>query len=339
MSSDLIDRSRLLPDYLLGSALMKLKKKPMQQKMRALVKDCGKVAVRSLPRPEIGCDDQVLIRVELAGLCRTDMYVAEGRIAGRDPLILGHEFSGVVESAGDYCDRLQVGDKVTVNPLFSCGACSICLAGQCSDCQHSQFLGIDCDGCFAGYAVVPYSSVLSLPPGLDAEHGAYAEPVAASLAVLKSGIRPDEKGLLLGSNRFSQLMQKILKIKSFTNVVTSATGEELPSHYFDYVIETSISTKTIETMIRVVRPGGKLVLKSRSHEPVELKVHEAVKKEPQLHFVNYGSFEEALDLMASGNLHISDLVDGVYKLDDFQAVLDVSKRSESLKPFFAPWMN
>lgn len=311
----------------------------MATKMQALIKEHGSIAVKTLPRPNITLNNDVLIRVELAGLCRTDLYVADGRIQGRDPLILGHEFAGTVEDAGDNCGHLVPGIKVCVNPLLPCGICAQCDSGSGSQCQRTEFLGVDRDGCFAGYALVPASSVLTLAPGITFKQAAYAEPVAASLAVFKSGIQPGDKGLLIGKNRFSHLMQKILLIKKFHNLTVLDTDETVPENEFDFVIETSISSDTLGAMIRAVRPGGKVILKSRSYDPVTLRLHEAIRKEPVLYIVNYGSFAEALDLLASGELQIDDLVDGIYPLTEFKEVIARSRKSESLKPFFAPWNN
>ena len=67
----------------------------MQSTMKALMKDGNAVAVKTVPQPQVRREDEVLIRVVLAGLCRTDVYVAEGRIAAPDPLLLGHELPGL----------------------------------------------------------------------------------------------------------------------------------------------------------------------------------------------------------------------------------------------------
>lgn len=307
--------------------------------MRALVKDAGSVQVRTLPQPKLLSDDDVMIRVELAGLCRTDMYVAEGRIRAADPLILGHEFSGTLVDAGDRAANLSVGDKVTVNPLFSCGQCSRCLGGDAMTCQQAKFLGVDRDGCFAGFAVVPHSSVHLLPSTITFAQAAYAEPVAASLAVLKTGIQPAHKGLILGRNRFSQLMERILRVKCFQDITVCDLKESdcLDADAYDFVIETMASSEALAKMISAVRPGGRIILKSRHYEPVTLRLHEAIKKEPVIHIVNYGSFEEALQLLSSGQIEVQDLVDGTYKLESFNELLKRAMHKEAGKPFFSPW--
>lgn len=302
--------------------------------MKALLKDAGALAVRGVTEPRITSDDDVIVRVELAGLCRTDMYVAEGRITAPDPLILGHEFSGTVIERGDKVEHLRPGQRVTVNPLFSCRQCSRCLAGSAHTCQDTAFLGIDHNGCFAELVTVPSHAVYAIPDTVSFFQAAYAEPVAASLAVLKAGIQPNDKGLIVGNNRFSQLLLKILSIYSFNNVTVSG-AEDVPADDFDFVVETAMAPDTLDRMVKAVRPGGKIVLKSRHFEPICFGILEAIKKEPVIHIVNYGSFEDALDLLGSGRLSVEDLVDGTYRLEDYAKVFARSKSTEALKPFFA----
>jgi len=310
------------------------------QKMKALVKDGGSLAVRSLPEPVLKADDEVVVQVMLAGLCRTDLYAAAGIIKTPDPLVLGHEFAGVVTRVGGTVEHLSPGARVTVNPLLPCKRCRFCLSGQETICQHTKFLGVDRDGCFAGYIAVPACSARPLPENLPYLAAAYTEPVAASLAVLKAGIRPDDKGLIYGHNRFSQLLQQIMRLYGFLDVPMFdpfADRALLDEDSYDFIVETMVSTETLSDMIRAIRPGGKLVLKSRQYEPILLRMNELIKKEPILHVVNYGSFEDALALLASGQISVEALVDGIYKLESFEDVLIGARQTEALKPFFAPW--
>jgi L-iditol 2-dehydrogenase len=186
--------------------------------MKALVKDKDTVLVREMPSPTLQSDHEVIIQVERAGLCRTDVYVAEGRIAAPDPLILGHEFAGIIRVLGDQVTTLRVGDRVTVNPMLACGLCPTCLAGNPLSCQHSRFLGVHQHGAFAEYIAVPAMAVYPLPDGVTFTQGAYTEPVAASLAVLKAGIEAHEKGLIYGDNRIAHLTKQILEVYGFADV-------------------------------------------------------------------------------------------------------------------------
>ncbi|MBY0359350.1 MAG: alcohol dehydrogenase catalytic domain-containing protein [Candidatus Obscuribacterales bacterium] len=312
----------------------------MQQTMQAIVKDGKTLALQSIPCPKLATDEQILVRVMLAGLCRTDLYAASGKIPTANYLVLGHEFSGIVEKVGSNVEGIKTGAKVAVNPLLPCLHCRFCLQGRANLCQNSRFIGVDQQGCFTHFIAVPATAAHIVPDELSFISAAYAEPVAASLAVIKTGINPQEKGLIYGQNRFSQLMLRILKARGFENIdVYNPVDRELvlAENSYDYIIETMINNESLAEMIRAVQPGGKIILKSRQPESVMFKPNEIIKKEPVFHVVNYGSFEESLALLSEKIINVEDLVDRVYKLDEYEKVFALAHKSESLKPFFAPW--
>ena len=87
-------------------------------------------------------------------------------------------------------------------------------------------------------------------------------------------------------------------------------------------------------MCRAIKPGGKLILKSRQHEPLQFKLAEFLKREPVIYVLNYGDFNEALELLSSGKLRIDNLVEGLYPLKDFEAVFEKAGFAEARKLFF-----
>lgn len=307
-------------------------------RMKALLKEGNSVSVQLIARPQLTDARSVIVRVIIAGLCRTDLYAAEGKIKVCDPLVLGHEFSGVIEEIGSEVEGYKPGQRVTVNPVMPCFNCKLCLTGLQAFCQESTFLGVDRCGCFAEYVCVPQTALLPLPDGISDLAAAYTEPVAASLAVLKAGIKPNERGLIYGKNRFSQLLEQILRVESITNFQSvDPSFDRMEDSAFDYVIETVLSTEAIPQMVRALKPGGKLILKSRQYEPVAIRMNELLKKEPVMHVVNYGSFEEAVQWLAAGKIDVESLVDGIYNLEEYTQVLLAAQRKEALKPFFAPF--
>jgi L-iditol 2-dehydrogenase len=301
--------------------------------MRAIVKGTGGVFVRDIAHPQPAAGE-VLVRVELAGLCRTDVFVAEGRIPSKSDVVLGHEFSGIVaESANGFLS----GDRVTAMPVLPCGRCAICEAGAPDRCQRTTMLGIDHDGAFGEFVAVPASAVYKIPDSMPFRLAAYSEPVAAALSVVKAGLTPQQRGVIYGNNRFGHLIERILKAYGFGSVtVHDPASQTLLESAYDFAIETLATEKTLRDLMNAVKHGGKIVLKSRKHEPVGISLALAVRKEITFTAVNYGDFGEAIRLMAEGLIRVDDLLGPEHPLEDFPAVFERSKTLETQKVFFRP---
>jgi len=305
--------------------------------MRALIKDKENVAVRNIEQPQIQCADDVVIRIALAGLCRTDVFMADGLISGNETVTLGHEFAGIVEDAGMDAKGFVKGDRVTVMPVIPCGKCGFCNSGTKESCQNTTMLGINHDGAFAEYIRVPANTVYKLPENVSFKHGAYSEPVAAALSVMKADIAPEQRGFIYGNNRFAKLIQRIMRSYGFDNVtIHDPKTEVLEDNIYDFAIETLATEQAMLDIFRAVRPGGRVVIRSRKHEPVGILFDLAVKKEITLQAVNYGPFDEAIALMAEGRIQVDDLLGDVHDLESFAAVFAASKTSETSKVFFKP---
>lgn len=304
--------------------------------MKALVKEGSQVEVKLLPIPQLSDDEDVLIRIKRAGLCRTDIYAAEGKISTINPLILGHEFCGFVQEIGKNVHHLKPGNLVTVNPLIDCETGNSYQAGQQAIGKNKMFLGLHRHGAFAEYIVVPSSAVYQLPDNVDLKTAAYSEPIAASLAVLEAGIRQHERGMIYGDNRISHLTLKLLKAFGFDNVIIydPIYGEELEKDCYDFIIETVVTTEILQTMIQAIKPKGTIVLKSRHYQQINFTLGEIIAKEPTLQVVNYGSFEKAVSLIADKRLDIDDLLGQEFDVEEFEQVFAAAKQNDSRKLFF-----
>lgn len=303
--------------------------------MRAVVKRGSSVEMCRVPVPEPG-PGEVLIRVEVAGVCRTDVYVAHGKLSCADPLILGHEFAGVVAAGGPDVHRFAAGDRVVVMPAIPCGACLRCAGGMPECCPHHQFLGVGRHGAFAEYIAVPAQVVHHLPQALSFREGAYAEPVCASLAVLKASIEPGQRGLIYGDNRIAELTRRVLSAAGFAGVETARMDPSLPleTDGYDFVIETQPIARAFDEIIRVLRPGGRIVLKSRPPAPVAIDLASAVRKEVVFESVSYGTFSESLEFLTRHDL--ADLFGEARPLEDFADVFAAGDVGEHLKSFLSP---
>jgi threonine dehydrogenase-like Zn-dependent dehydrogenase len=304
--------------------------------MRALVKRGSAVVLCRVPVPEPAHPGDVRVRVSVAGLCRTDLLVAAGRLSAANPVTLGHEFAGTVDAVGPDVRGVRAGDRVAVNPVLPCGRCATCEAGDDINCAYRSMLGVDRDGAFAEFVVVPAANVVPVPPHVPDLAAAYAEPVAAALAVFNAGIRPHQKGVVLGGNRFARLVEMLLRGSGFQTVTRhDPAGDPLPDDAFDFVIETGFDGRVMAEMIRVAKPGGTLVLKSRVPGGVPVDFLSAVVKQLAFRAVNYGPFRTAVGLLAEGRLDLSDLLGPVRPLEEWEHAFRTAK-DETRKVFLSP---
>lgn len=302
----------------------------------ALVVDDDATGVRDLPLSPMTARD-VLIQVRAVGICRTDLYAVSGEIPTRQrSFVPGHEFAGVVATVGNAVTNVAVGMPVAVNPLRSCERCRDCQHGRFHECVSAELMGVDFDGACADYVAVPASAVHQIPEDLSFEAASFAEPVAAVLGVLKAGINSDHEGLIVGNNRISELTRRVLAAEGFRQVqmATLAESDDLPASRFDFVIETQATSEMLRAVIRLVRPRGTVILKSRQHQPVSLTLRDIIPKEPILRVVNYGPFDDAVRLLATGSVVVDDLVGERFSLARHSEAFAQAARCESRKTFF-----
>ena len=144
----------------------------------------GKVRLEDVPKPEVH-NGQVLLRISHAGICGSDMTIYSGKHPrAKAPLILGHEFSGIISSPHpDYPE----GTLVTIYPHQACGHCATCLRGLSHTCSHLRIIGIDQDGGMADWAVVPEEAIYPLPKTVSGALAAFVEPVSIGVHAVRHG--------------------------------------------------------------------------------------------------------------------------------------------------------
>ncbi|MDW7658369.1 MAG: alcohol dehydrogenase catalytic domain-containing protein, partial [Bacillota bacterium] len=151
--------------------------------MKGLVKydlGPGNLEIRDLPIPVPGADE-VQIEVKAAGICGSDLHIYHSDIAIpiRPPVVIGHEFSGVVSAVGEGVVDLNPGDRVVSETAYTfCGRCSQCITGFYNLCPERHTLGYWYNGVFASHTVVPAARIHRLPESIDDLSGAMIEPLA-----------------------------------------------------------------------------------------------------------------------------------------------------------------
>lgn len=157
--------------------------------------DTAPLRLVELPTPQPG-PGEVLLRVEVCGVCRTDLHVVEGDLAPRkQPVIPGHEVVGRIEARGPGAERFQLGDRVGAAWLHaSCGRCPYCLRGDENLCDAPRFTGWDVDGGYAEYMVAPEAFVYPLPESVSAREAApfLCAGIIGYRALCRSEVRPGQ---------------------------------------------------------------------------------------------------------------------------------------------------
>ncbi|MGA9118704.1 MAG: zinc-dependent alcohol dehydrogenase family protein [Bacteroidota bacterium] len=158
-------------------------------------------------------EGEVLVRVEACGICGTDLHIVDGSSRSTPPVVLGHEYAGIVEDVGpgikkDGC----LGCHVSVDPNISCGRCFFCRRGLVHLCSNLRALGVDLDGGMAEYSIVPEPQIHRLPPGMDGDTGALIEPVSCVVhGIDRARISPGDIVVILGGGTVGLIMLQLVQ--------------------------------------------------------------------------------------------------------------------------------
>lgn len=304
--------------------------------MKAVVRSNSEVRLKEIPFPACIQPDDVIVRVKIAGLCRTDVYVGLGYIPAKEDIVLGHEFSGEIVECGAHVSHLSAGERVSIMPIFNRKELSWPIQVHKDIFTSQAMLGIHFDGCFSEYVRVPVSAIVPLPADMPFKTGAYLEPVAASLSILQANINRNERGLIWGNNRIAELLTRVMHAHEFTHIETlSSLSKDIPDSSYDYLVESTASKDNFEEMLRLVKPGGKIIIKSRQFEPVGIRFFSLIQKEITLQAVNYAPIRNAMQLLSSPAFKVEDLFGKEYSLEEMSRFLPHALEDEHAKPFIS----
>ena len=248
--------------------------------MKALIKKKPESGLwmDDVPVPEIGTND-VLIKIQKTAICGTDIHILEGEYVGAYPVIPGHEFSGVVEQAGQAVSRIKVGDKVAVEPNIACDNCSYCLNNQQNFCENWQGVGVTLPGGMAEYVIAPEKAVFDIGE-LEFEEGAFVEPLSCVLhGVQKTCIRLADRVVILGAGPIGILLLQAVNVQGAQSVTVveldqaraeaaQTVGADqiyrsmdgLPKDAFEVVIDATGVIPVMKRTPEFTREGGKILL-------------------------------------------------------------------------------
>ncbi|MEO8378724.1 MAG: alcohol dehydrogenase catalytic domain-containing protein [Acidobacteriota bacterium] len=309
--------------------------------MRALWLEARQLFVRDdVPRPS--AEDEVLVRVLLAGICNTDLELTRGYYpyAG----IPGHEFVGVVEEGPEEL----LGRRVTGEINASCGACEACLAGRRTHCERRTVLGIIArNGAFADYLSLPATNLHLVPDSLTDEEAVFTEPLAAALEIQQQiRFSPEDRVLLVGDGKLAQLIAQTVALTGCRLLVAGRhrvklellarrgieTATSVPEgRRFDVAIDCTGNAEGFATARAALRPRGTLVMKSTYAGDLTVNASSLVVDEITLIGSRCGPFAPALELLESRAVDVLPLIRGTFPLDDAVAAFAQAAQPGTLK--------
>jgi L-iditol 2-dehydrogenase len=308
--------------------------------------------------PEAG---EVIVRVSAAGLCGTDYRIWTGERPVHYPRVMGHEFVGSIGAIGAAVQGFAVGDRVVVEPNYSCDACPLCLEGNRNLCPSRVTIGIDVDGGFAEEVHVPARRCWAIPPDVSDLDAVITEPLAVVVrAVARAAPRPGESAAVVGVGSLGLLALQVLRSRGARVLAVARRPDRLAlardlgadaihaaadgaldvaaqrfsrREGVDLVVETAGTAEAVTHALSLVRPGGRVVLTGLPHEPTAVAFFSVVRREVTIigSMIYQDEFREALALVATRQVIVGPLLTHRFPLADIAAAFTAHRDSASIK--------
>jgi (R,R)-butanediol dehydrogenase / meso-butanediol dehydrogenase / diacetyl reductase len=298
------------------------------------------MAVEEVPEPTVE-PGTVIVRPDAVGICGSEIEGYLGKMGNRTPpLVMGHEFAGLVTEVGEGVEEDLVGREVAVNPLSSDGTCPLCRSGYTNLCPNRRLIGIHSPGGFAEYALAPVQNVYPLPEGVEARTGALAEPLANGVHAVRLGLAGHfvEHAVVVGAGTIGLMCLQAAVLDGIPEVsvvephqarreqalelgarAAYASGEEArealegPTEGLgaDLVIDAAGAEVTRRMAVEVLlRPGGCAVFVGLHDDETTLGFHDVVRGQLDLrgsYAYTAEDYEQGLDWLVEGRAGIGEL--------------------------------
>ena len=318
--------------------------------MKALRFENNKLSLADVAEPR--AENEALVRVTMSGICNTDLEIVRG-YAGFSGTI-GHEFVGVVERADDAPHLL--GKRVVGEINAGCGKCALCLAGDPRHCPNRTVLGIvGRDGAHAQFLALPSRNLLEVPAEVTDEQAVFTEPLAAAFGITEQlRLAPEDKVAVIGDGKLGILCAQALAIVNSNVTLIGKHKEKLKlvedrgieslllpeaekiKRGFDVVIEASGSESGFGLALDLLKPRGKLVLKSTFHGESKWPAWRVVVDEITIIGSRCGRFAPALELLRNGRVEVERLISEEFSLSSGLAAMDRAAQKGVMKVLLKP---
>lgn len=332
----------------------------------------GHMEIRETDKPEIA-PAEVLIQIKATGICGSDLHIHnwDTNVPMNPPMIIGHEFSGVIVELGREVKGWKIGDRVTGEPTYSvCEVCQFCQAGFYNLCLERHILGFWTNGSFAEYIKIPAKRLHALPDTVSFQEGAMIEPTACCVhGVLElTELKPGERVAIVGPGAIGLLALQMVRVSGAEAIVlgTDADSDRLQiatnlgaadtinvqaedavqnildrtgGFGVDAVIECSGAAPAAALAVQIVRKRGRYTQMGLFGKPIPFDLEKVALKELVLtgsFAQKWSAWKRTIALLENGQIDLQPLITHQYPLTQWKQAFDTLNNKQGIKIILNP---
>jgi 2-desacetyl-2-hydroxyethyl bacteriochlorophyllide A dehydrogenase len=313
-------------------------------------------------------EGEVLVKVEACGICGTDVHIVDGTSRSTPPVVLGHEYAGIVTDVAKGTTGVAVGQRVGIDPNISCGACFYCRRSLVHLCSNLRALGVDIDGGMAEFSIVPVKQTYTLPQEMAPEMSAFIEPVSCAIhGIDLARIRSGDTVVILGGGTIGLIMLQLARNAGAARVIIieplahkrgvardlgadlvldpqttniQSAILDLTQVGADVVIECVGRPQTTELALQLVRRGGLVEFFGVCPigEKIAIEPNALYFKELTIvgSYVNPHTFDRSIAMLQSGRVKIDKFQLDKFPLDGVHEALRYQREGKTIKSIIEP---
>ncbi|MFX1371783.1 MAG: zinc-binding dehydrogenase [Promethearchaeota archaeon] len=326
--------------------------------MKAAVFNGKEITIRNVSEPKIK-GSEVLVRVKVAGICGTDLAIVNGDLPTPTPIILGHEFVGIVEKVGKDVDKSWINKRITseinTNIDFNCYYCKL---GLYTQCVSRKAIGIDINGALAEYIALESYLLHEIPDSISDDDATFIEPLAAAFQTFEMmPIGEDDNVIaIFGLGKLGLLISQVAKLKGLEiiavdeserklklakklgvkEIINRLQEKNIPKVIqnftnglgADIVIDATGNPNALGEIVASCRTRGKIHIKSTHGLETPINLTDIVVRELTLYSSRCGPFDKAIEGIKSGKIKVNELISKKFQLNNIKEAIESYKISK-----------